>query len=189
MTKDRALFTQEVVEEMFPNSDSENIKKYLPYVLDALEERNLDDREMILMALATISAETEGFVPISEFKSKYNTKTHPFDLYDNRKDLGNTGRPDGASFKGRGFIQLTGKYNYQRYGEILGIDLVSDPEKANEPEIAAALLAEFLLEKEDSIREALEARDLKRARRLVNGGFHGLIRFTSAFIIGHKLTL
>lgn len=56
---------------------------------------------MVLMALATIRAETEGFEPISEYKSEYNTSPsgHPFDLYDNRQDLGNTGKLDGKNLK------------------------------------------------------------------------------------------
>ena len=54
------------------------------------------------MAIATIRAETAGFEPISEFKSRFNTSPqgHPFDLYDSRKDLGNCGAPDGTNFKG-----------------------------------------------------------------------------------------
>ena len=61
------------------------------------------------------------------------------------------------------------------------------PERANEPDIAAAVLATFLKEKEQAIKTALAEDDLRRARRLVNGGSHGLDRFTDAFRRGEAL--
>jgi predicted chitinase len=144
---------------------------------------------MLLMALATIRAEAECFLPLTEEKSTYNTSPggHPFDLYDHRHDLGNLAPPDGASFRGRGFVQLTGRANYTRYARELGLDLVANPSLAAQPDIAAQLLARFLAEKEAPIRRALAANDLATARRLVNGGSHGLDRFTSAFTIGSGL--
>lgn len=183
--------TVAVVSKMFPATPLGNIKANLPVVLEALEAANLADKPMVLMALATIRAETESFEPISEGRSKFNTSPngHPFDLYDNRKDLGNRGRPDGASFKGRGFIQLTGRANYQTHGAAIGLgnQLVDKPELANDPKIAAQLLASFLKAKERPVKEALLDNDLKQARKLVNGGSHGLDRFVDAYSIGNRL--
>ncbi len=180
-----------LVSEMFPDAHLDNIKRYLPVVLMALMEAELADKEMILMALATIRAETAGFRPIDEGISKYNTSPggHPFDLYDFREDLGNQGPPDGRLFKGRGFIQLTGRDNYQRYGEAIGLGdrLVGNPDLANDAEIAARLLAKFLKDKERRIKEALLDGSLNTARRLVNGGRHGLAEFSAAFKTGERL--
>jgi putative chitinase len=44
--------------------------------------------------------------------------------YEGREDLGNTEVGDGARFKGRGLIQLTGRTNYTRYGKAKGADYV-----------------------------------------------------------------
>jgi len=179
------------VSKMFPLTPLDHIKDNLPHVLKALGEVGLADKDMILMALATIRAETASFQPISEFRSKFNTSPggHPFNLYDARKDLGNRGAPDGDSYKGRGFIQLTGRANYQTHGAAIGIgdQLVSHPELANDPAIAAKLLASFLKSKESRIRAALHEGDLAQARRLVNGGSHGLAEFSAAFKIGDAL--
>ena len=95
----------------------------------------------------------------------------------------------GEKYKGRGFIQLTGRFNYQKHGESLGLgnQLVDNPDLANDPTIAAKLLASFLQDKERAIKEALLDNDLRAARKLVNGGSHGLDRFTDAFTIGDRL--
>lgn len=186
------LISVAAVSRMFPHTPLLNIKRNLPPVLDALEARELHDRLMVLAALATIRAETESFLPISEGISRYNTSPdpngHAFDLYDNRHDLGNRGAPDGESFRGRGFIQLTGRYNYEKYGEEIGQPLETQPELANDPEIAATLLAAFLGDQERPIKEALLDGNFAGARRLVNGGTHGLDRFIDAYRIGLSLT-
>jgi len=176
------------VAKMFPGVSLTNIQTNLPFVMSALTAASLDDKNMVLMALATIRAETGNFTPLSEFQSRFNTAPGgpPFGLYDNRKDLGNLGPPDGANFKGRGYIQLTGRSNYQIHGAAIGLgnQLVDNPSLANQPNIAAKLLASFLKSKEARIRSALAQNDLATARKLVNGGSHGLPEFTQAFNIG-----
>lgn len=174
--------------KMFPGVPVKNIETNLPFVTEAMNAAGLGDKNMMLMALATIRAETGNFTPLSEFQSKFNTAPGgaPFGLYDNRRDLGNQGPPDGASFKGRGYIQLTGRANYQEHGAAIGLgnELVTNPALANQPDIAAKLLASFLKSKEAKIRNALKQNDLRTARKLVNGGSHGLDAFTQAFNIG-----
>ncbi|HLK47495.1 MAG TPA: peptidoglycan-binding protein [Bryobacteraceae bacterium] len=183
--------TLHIVSQMFPVTPVGNIRRNLPIVLDALIAPQLTGKSMVLMALATIRAETESFEPISESPSRFNTSPGglPFDLYDHRKDLGNTGYPDGARFCGRGFVQLTGRANYQVHGAAIGLgdQLIDNPELANDPQIAARLLASFLKARELAIRRALLDGELKTARRLVNGGTTGLDRFQDAYRIGARL--
>ena len=59
--------------------------------------------------------------------------------------------------------------------------------RTSEPEIAARLLASFIKANEQKIKEALLANNLASARRLVNGGSHGLDAFTDAYRIGQRL--
>ena len=66
-----------------------------------------------------------------------------FDKYENRIDLGNTEPGDGRKFRGRGFIQITGRANYARAGKDLSLDLVNDPEMAAFPSVAAKIAVWF----------------------------------------------
>lgn len=182
--------TVELVAQMFADAPRANIERHLPTVLAALDAAELDDRDMVLLALGTIRAETAGFEPISEKPSPYNTSAggpHSFDLYDHRRRLGNLGPPDGARYKGRGFVQLTGRANYRRYGERLGQPLEEDPDLANVPWTAARILAAFLADRRSAAKYALFGGDLATARKLVNGGSHGLERFETAFVTGQHL--
>ena len=70
---------------------------------------------------------------------------------------------------------------------VLARQLVDHPDLANDPAIAAQLLSSFLKDKERAIKEALLEKDLKSARKLVNGGSHGLEHFAEAFTIGDAL--
>jgi len=184
------LVTPEMVKQTFPAATQlTKIRTHLPFVLAGLRARELGDRAMVLMAIATIRAETEGFVPIDEFKSQFNTRPFPggppFNLYDAGTPkgtvLGNTVPGDGPKFKGRGFVQLTGRDNYTRIGPQVGANLVGTPALANDPALAGLILAQFLKNKEAAIRTALANDNLLKARRLVNGGSHGFDRFEETF--------
>jgi putative chitinase len=182
----------QVVGQMCPGAPVRNVRTHLPNVIGALIARQLQERSMVLMAIATIRTESAGFVPISEFQSKFNTVEGgpPFGMYeDPRRKLGNIQPGDGARFRGRGFIQLTGRANYQKYGPLLEepLDLVQFPERANDSKVAAELLCLFLNNHKDGINAALKKEDFLRARMLVNGGVHGLDVFTSSYETGARL--
>src|SRR5207248_9000639 len=102
----------------------------------------LTAQSMVLCAIATLGVETGRFAPISEFISRFNTSPggQPFDLYDLRTGLGNGARGDGAKYKGRGFVQLTGRANYQHFGQQIGVRLTADAAQAKAPETACRLL-------------------------------------------------
>lgn len=60
------------------------------------------------------------------------------------KSLGNTEPGDGYKYRGRGFVQLTGKDNYARTGNALGIDLVNNPQLLSEdPNVMAQVAVDF----------------------------------------------
>ncbi len=69
----------------------------------------------------------------------------------------------------------------------MGARLAEEPDLANDPEIASKLLASFIGAQEANIRGALDRDDLPQARKLVNGGRHGLEQFTDAYRKGEQL--
>jgi Papain family cysteine protease len=185
------VLSAEILVKIFPYSLRKNLQTYGPYVFAALDNAGYgpsapNGRVMCKVALSTIRAETEGFEPISEMRSRFNTAPSgvEFGLYDPpsniAKNLGNTKAGDGASFKGRGFIQLTGRDNYSRIGKQLQLPLQDRPFMANLPEIASNILVQFLKNAEAKIIAAIKINDLKAVRRTVNGGSHGLDRFVDA---------
>ena len=70
-----------------------------------------------------------------DYFKRYDPKTAPRTA----QKLGNVKKGDGERFKGRGFIQLTGRSNYQAASEALGIDLIKNPDLAARPDIAAEI--------------------------------------------------
>ena len=102
--------------------------------------------------------------PILEFASG--------EAYNNRANLGNTQPGDGPRYKGRGYIQLTGRANYRYFGNKLGVDLENNPDLAMRPDIAAKVVAEFW--KFWKIPAIAQRGDWQGVNRKVAGGDTGL---------------
>jgi putative chitinase len=90
--------------------------------------------------LAQCAHETGDFEHMEELGgNKYLAMYDPTVNPAKAKALGNTKAGDGAKYKGRGFIQITGKANYTKAGQALGIDLVNNPDLAAKPDVAAKI--------------------------------------------------
>jgi predicted chitinase len=61
------------------------------------------------------------------------------------RSMGNTEPGDGWKYRGRGYIQITGKSNYKRFGDLLKADLVGNPDLAKDPEIALRIVFYFIV--------------------------------------------
>jgi len=61
------------------------------------------------------------------------------------RSMGNTEPGDGWKYRGRGYIQITGKSNYKRFGDLLKVDLVGNPDLAKDPEIALRIVFYFIV--------------------------------------------
>lgn len=92
--------------------------------------------------------------------------------YEGRLDLGNTSPGDGVKYKGRGFIQVTGKANYIAVMLALGLDCVVHPEVLELPENVARVSAWWWAN--HGLNELADKKDFKRITKIINGGYNGL---------------
>jgi len=98
------------------------------------------DNRKLAYLLGTAKHETAHTVqPIHERGSRAY-----FDKYEPNtkigKALGNTLAGDGYKFRGRGFVQLTGRANYAKAGKAIGVDLLANPDAALDAATAARIL-------------------------------------------------
>jgi hypothetical protein len=89
--------------------------------------------------------------------------------YEGRADLGNTQPGDGARYKGRGFVQITGRRNYGIWSDRLRVDLVTYPERAEDPKIAAEICVEGMRLGTFTGRKMSDYGTFLNMRRVVNG--------------------
>ena len=91
--------------------------------------------------------------------------------YEGRKDLGNTEAGDGAKYRGRGLIQITGRANYMACGEGLGLDLIKQPELLEKPQHACMSAAWFWATK--GLSTLADAGQFDKITQRINGGQNG----------------
>lgn len=123
--------------------------------------------------LATSFHETARTMqPITEYGGKqYFTK---YDTGRLAKALGNTPEADGDGFiyRGRGYVQITGRSNYANAGKKLGIDLINMPSMALQPTVAALILVRGCFEGWFTGRKLGDYTNFRDMRRVVNGTDH-----------------
>ena len=97
--------------------------------------------------LAQTAHESGGFNDLEERNGGANNHFDKYDIKGNpttAAKLGNTVIGDGEKYKGRGFIHLTGRANYEKAAHELDIPaLVYEPELAATPNIAARIAIWF----------------------------------------------
>lgn len=149
----------------FPNIRA-SARTSVPIILAECEASGVTDRGQIAYILATAEHESHLGGLMVELASGIQ--------YEGRIDLGNTKPGDGKRFKGRGFVQITGRKNYTDWSNRLSIDLVANPDKVIERAIAAKILVQGMqkgtftgLRLGNFISGA--NRDFVNARKIING--------------------
>lgn len=89
--------------------------------------------------------------------------------YEGRKDLGNVNPGDGKKYMGRGYVQITGRANYKKASAIVGRDLISMPDLALEPEIAAKVIVHGMVNGWFTGKKLADYDSYVNMRRIVNG--------------------
>jgi hypothetical protein len=121
----------------------DGLKTFLSFIEQ--DKRIYDVRQAAYLFAVTQFETGNAWTPIDEIDVRSDFQQYEPGTRLGRS-LGNTQRGDSKRFRGRGYIQVTGRSNYQKLSERLGLDLIADPELALKPEIAYQILSYGLLE-------------------------------------------
>lgn len=158
------MVTDDELRQIMPNCAAAKRADYLPFIQQAMAEFDITSYLRETAFLAQLAHESGELRYMEEIASGA--------AYEGRADLGNTQPGDGKRFKGRGPIQLTGRSNYKRYGDLLGLDLVNNPTIAATKEVGFRIAGQFW--KLNGLNELADQQQFKTITKRINGGYNGL---------------
>jgi predicted chitinase len=131
----------------------------------AWEKYGDGDARKLAYILATAHHETGAFKYMREIWGPSAAQQR----YEGRADLGNVQPGDGKKFMGRGFVQLTGRRNYQDWSKRTGLDLIKEPQLVQKPAVAARILVQGSMLGTFTGKELGDFATFKDMRRVING--------------------
>jgi putative chitinase len=160
----KVLITLAKLTAIAPYSSPSRLTKLLPHLNATMVEYAINTPLRIAHFIAQTAHESDAYNTNEEYASGKD--------YEGRDDLGNVNVGDGVRFKGRGLIQVTGRANYAECGKALGIDLISNPQRLGDFDLACRSAGWFWRKME--LNGDADQDDIMTITRLVNGGYNGL---------------
>ena len=130
------MLTTEQLQKIMPQLPAAKRATLFPFLTAAIGEFAIERPPRAAAFLAQLAHESGQFRFMEEIWGPTAAQRRYEPPGKLATDLGNTETGDGKRFKGRGPIQITGRANYRRYGDLLGVDLIADPPRAALPEVA-----------------------------------------------------
>ena len=149
---------------IFPRCPADRQQDYCDGFNDALEQSDINTPQRVACFCGQIAHESGELRWVLEQDSGQ--------AYEGRASLGNTQPGDGPRFKGRGFLQLTGRKNYTAFANWSGIDCVNDPDLLLQPQYA--WLSCIFYWDTHNINALADQMDVVGVTKIVNGGTNGL---------------
>lgn len=154
-----------MLSQTFRKAKQENVDKFFVPLRRAMTAYSIDTPQRIAHFLAQVGHESGQLQYTEEIASGRE--------YEGREDLGNTEKGDGVRFKGRGLIQITGRYNYQELADSIRLpELMKKPEMLAEPDLACLSAAWFWDKKK--LNKLADEENLEKITLRVNGGTNGM---------------
>lgn len=163
----RWMLTSAEIRQIMPNLPLVKLVEYLPHLTAAMAKYEINTPLRAAAFLAQLAHESGEFRWMEEIWGPTKAQQG----YEGRADLGNTEPGDGKRFKGRGPIQITGRANYKKYGDLLGVDLVSNPDLAAKPEYAFQLAGAYW--QTHGLNELADGEYFVSITKKINGGLNG----------------
>ncbi|MEO7241368.1 MAG: glycoside hydrolase family 19 protein, partial [Variovorax sp.] len=157
--------------QVMRNLSQSKRERYLEPLNDAMQRHHIDTLLRVSAFLAQLAHESAEFQFMQELWGPTDAQNRYEPQSSLARRLGNTEPGDGKRFKGRGPIQITGRFNYKKFGDLLGVDLVTNPEVATKPEIAFDIAGLFW--ERNGLNELADAGDFKTVTQRINGGQNG----------------
>lgn len=158
------MITSELLKSLFPSTPSRLRDRFIEPLNKFCPAYGIDNYLRIAAFLACGGVETDFLKTLSEYASGAD--------YEGRADLGNTQTGDGRKYKGRGFFQTTGRFNYGRLNKTIGakygIDFLAQPDALTDINIAVESACIFW--KENNLAKYADAGDFKNFNSVVNCG-------------------
>jgi putative chitinase len=145
-------------------SSRARLAQLLPYLNSTMQQYAITTPLRKAHFIAQTAHESDGFNTNEEYASGAD--------YEWRTDLGNVQVGDGRRFKGRGLIQVTGRSNYAACGKALGVDLINNPQRLADFDLAC-LSAGWYWDTR-YLNDYADNDDIWTITRIINGGFNGL---------------
>jgi len=159
------LITKQQLHDTMPHATKGNINKYIDPLNETMKKYNINSYLRISHFISQIAHESGSF--------RYSEEIASGAAYEGRTDLGNVHPGDGVRFKGRGLMQLTGRSNYAKYGDYLGIDLTNNPSLVStDAKLATDVAGWYWMRRKINI--PADQDDVEKVTRLINGGLNGL---------------
>lgn len=139
------------------------VSNVLPWLNECAKGYDINTPLRMAHFLAQVCHESGEFRYVKELASGM--------AYERRKDLGNVYAGDGPLYKGRGYMQLTGRNNYTRYEKDSGNAVVKNPKLLETPKLAMDSACWFW--KTRGLNELADKDNLTLVTKRVNGGLNG----------------
>ncbi|CDW85625.1 glycoside hydrolase family protein [Stylonychia lemnae] len=158
------LITITKLKQIMQQLSEEKARIFIPYLKKYMIKTDISTPRRIAIFLAQIAHESAQFVYLKEIADGSQ--------YEGRIDLGNTEVGDGVKFKGRGLIQITGRSNYKKYGNLMNLDLINNPVLLEQVENAVYVSCLFWQDRK--LNRLADQDDFLGVTKKINGGTNGL---------------